>query len=135
MLSLQFQCAAAIYERIKALDLELSELDREAFELGEEISEMMVAANLTDADVARLADLAGEVMRSHRVTRDDTSGISMYDGDDGLPCLCSSVHLAVSYEEASDMNFELAELVANATPSLSPNRYIIRFVGRDEHNA
>lgn len=126
----QFQVASEIAERAERQGLEMDETHSMLCSVICETSKVTKAVGLSDVDTAAIGDLAGEVMRDHGAYLTNRSSISTAPNDDGTSLVCSTIFLNVSYEEASDMNFELAEKVASSEKYALTNRFCIRFVGR-----
>jgi hypothetical protein len=84
---------------------------------------IMREAHMTDEQVTAMQDLAGEVLRRHRV-RMDRYGVGVVDLE-GLPVILYKIMVQREPAEIADMSFELAELVAGM--SNIPDRLHISF--------
>lgn len=133
--SLHFSKANDLYAKAKAMRVELSDGDIRMFDFAEHLSRAMPEMELTDKIIASIGDIAGEIMRKHGVFHTPAGGVKLYAGDDGNDYLCASFHVPVSYDKASDMNFEFAEQIVRKNMLETSKSLMFRFVGNHECNA
>ncbi|MDA8381762.1 MAG: hypothetical protein M0037_01565 [Betaproteobacteria bacterium] len=109
--------AIASYDRLckhmaeaEKMGVDLSSIPRETIERAAGI---FSKAGFSDDDAAMMLDIAGEVMREHRIFPSDIAQIDVADEEWSTPsCVYYTFRLPVSSEEAADMYDELSKRIA-----------------------
>jgi hypothetical protein len=125
LLCFQFQIFIEVFDKAISQNLTPS---KEDIEMRETIGNVIKISDIDDPALAKLADLAGEVMREHHIYFKNFPTLRFCLNDDGVDFVIASFPVPVSFEDASEMTLAFAEKVF--TRGLANDKFLVRFSGQ-----